>query len=206
MPARGSHFTIAEQGWYTNISCTEEAAAFTDGEYVVFRCRVQSVTGMLLSVTDGKYDGSITLNGHEVRNLTRAEMAEAMEQGQSFIAAYSTPVRDFVIITAVCRVANPPEAPRVAIADDAKTVQVTGSFDGLYARVALILDNNGRSGLYVTQATINSDGSIVIPTLMIPGLKVKGVNIALVPTLTDIQSAAPTVKATDFILFLDRIH
>ena len=81
---------------------------------------------------------------------------------------------------------------------DGKSAQASGSFNGLYARVALVLDNGGQSGLYVTQVTINSDGRIVIPSFMVPGLKVKGVNIALVPTLADISSATPNVKASDF--------
>ena len=84
-----------------------------------------------------------------------------------------------------------PEPLKLAVDEEGKTAQVTGDFSGLYARVALILDNNGVSGLYVTQAPINSDGTIVIPEFMVPGLTVKGVNVALVPTLDDIQSAMP---------------
>ena len=74
------------------------------------------------------------------------------------------------------------------------------NYSGLYARVALVLDNGGVSGLYVTQASIGSDGSIAIPSMMLPGLSVKGINIALVPTLGDIASPQPNVKASDFIM------
>ena len=92
-------------------------------------------------------------------------------------------------------------SPAVAIAEDGKTAQASGSFDGLYARVALVIDNGGVSGLYVTQAVINPDGLIVIPAFLIPGLTVKGVNVALVPSLTDILSPKPDVLASAFRMF-----
>ena len=87
----------------------------------------------------------------------------------------------------------PPEPPEVTISADGAAAQVSGDYAGLYARVALILDNGGVSGLYVTQAMINADGAIDVPAFMVPGLTVQGVNIALVPTLADIQSSTPTV-------------
>ena len=86
----------------------------------------------------------------------------------------------------------------VTITADGKSANVMGDRTGLFARVALVLDNNGVSGLYVTQATINSDGTIVIPTFMVPGLTVTGINVALVPSLDDIISSTPTVQAMDF--------
>ena len=64
--------------------------------------------------------------------------------------------------------------------------------------MALVIDNNGVSGLYVTQVTVNDDGSIVIPSFQVPGLTVKGVNIVLVPTIGDIQKPNPEVRAMDF--------
>ena len=64
--------------------------------------------------------------------------------------------------------------------------------------MALVIQNGSSTGLYVTQATINPDGTIVIPSFMVPGLTVKGINVALVPTLADISSATPSVKASDF--------
>ena len=94
-------------------------------------------------------------------------------------------------------VPEPVEAVTVTISADAKSATAT-NFTGLYARVALVLDNNGVSGLYVTQASINADGTVVMPSFMVPGLTVKGINIALVPTLADISSPLPNVKASDF--------
>ena len=84
------------------------------------------------------------------------------------------------------------------IAADGKTAQATGNYGSLYARVALIIDNSGQTGLFVTQATINEGGVIVVPAFMVPGLTVKAVNIALVPTLGDVSSATPKVLASDF--------
>lgn len=91
-----------------------------------------------------------------------------------------------------------PEARSVSIASDGKTAKVTGDYSGLYARVALVINNSGQTGLYVTQTAINANGTIVIPQFQVPGLTVKGVNVALVPTLADISSAQPTVVASDF--------
>ena len=91
------------------------------------------------------------------------------------------------------------ESVRVTLSEDAKTAKAE-SFAGLYARVALVLDNGGVTGLHITSAAINDDGTIVIPAFMVPGLAVKGVCVALVPTYADIQSAAPGVLAADFRL------
>lgn len=95
----------------------------------------------------------------------------------------------------------PGPAPAVAIAEDGKTATVTGDASGLYARVALILDNSGVSGLYVTQAMINEGGVIVIPQLLVPGLTVTGVSIALVRSLDDIISPKPSVVVSSFKMF-----
>ena len=78
---------------------------------------------------------------------------------------------------------------------------VTGDFSGLYARIALVIDNNGVSGLLLTQAEINPGGVIVIPAFILPGLSVKGVSVALVPTLEDIISPKPNVIASSFRMF-----
>ena len=93
-------------------------------------------------------------------------------------------------------VADGKEAPVITIDESAGMAQVTGDFEGLYARAALVIDNGGQSGLYVTQVPINSDGRIVVPEFMVPGLTVAAVNIALVPTLDDIQSPTPDVIAS----------
>ena len=88
------------------------------------------------------------------------------------------------------------QALAVTFSADVASAKVTGAWSGLYARVALVLDNGGVSGLYVTQAMINTDGTVLVPSFMVPGLTVKGVNVSLVPTLADIQSTTPNVKAT----------
>ena len=90
------------------------------------------------------------------------------------------------------------DSPSVTISADCKTAAVYGDASGLYARIALVIDNSGASGLFVTQGTINTDGTIIVPSLMVPGLTVTAVNIALVPTLDDISSPSPSVKAMDF--------
>lgn len=90
------------------------------------------------------------------------------------------------------------DKPGLSIAGDCKTAKVTGDFTGLYARVALVIQNGETSGLYVTQATINPDGTIVVPSFMVPGLSVRGVNIALAPTLGDISSSTPNTVAVAF--------
>ena len=86
----------------------------------------------------------------------------------------------------------------VTITEDGKQAFVVGSFDGLYARVSLALDNNGESGLYIAQAEIKADGEIVLPNLELPGITVQGVNVALVPTPDDVLSSQPMTLAWDF--------
>lgn len=104
-----------------------------------------------------------------------------------------------LVLDADIHLARVDESVRVTLSEDAKTAKAE-SFAGLYARVALVLDNGGVSGLHVTSATINDDGTIVIPAFMVPGLAVKGVCVALVPTYADILSAAPEALAADFRL------
>lgn len=87
-------------------------------------------------------------------------------------------------------------APTVKIADDGKTAKAT-DFKGLYARVALVIENKGQTGLYVSQAQIGSDGRIVIPLDMLAGFKVTGINVALVSSPAEIQSATPKPVARD---------
>ena len=84
----------------------------------------------------------------------------------------------------------------LSFSEDGASAKLIGGADGVYARAALVLDSNGKSGLYITQVTINNDGTIVIPVFNVPGLKVSSVNISLVPTLADIQSATPDVILT----------
>ena len=87
----------------------------------------------------------------------------------------------------------------VAISADASRAHITGDFSGLYARAALVLTTGGKSGLYVTQATVHPDGTVDIPQLVVPGMRVTGISVALVRTLEDITSPTPRVVAVDFI-------
>ena len=87
--------------------------------------------------------------------------------------------------------------PEISIAEDGKSAVVRGDVEGLYVRIALILDSNGQSGLYVTQGEIK-DGTIAVPPLAIPGLTVKGLNITLVRSIEDITSRTPDAVAVAF--------
>lgn len=84
-----------------------------------------------------------------------------------------------------------PDIATLTFSEDGASARLTGSADGLYARAALALDINGESGLYITQVPIGSNGVIVIPELLVPGVTVTGVSIALVSSLADITSPAP---------------
>lgn len=116
------------------------------------------------------------------------EFEDASSSGTTF----TMPAND-VTVTARFEPLTPPEPPVVTISEDGRTASVTGDFTGLYARAAIVIENGSRSGLYVTQVVINPDGSVVIPVFEVPGLTVKGVNIALVRTLEDITSPKPDV-------------
>ena len=92
----------------------------------------------------------------------------------------------------------------ITIDEDGKYATVTGDFSELYARVALVVDNAGTSGLYLTQVPINDEGengTIVVPAFQIPGLKVVGVNVSLVASLDEITSPQPKPLATDSHFF-----
>ena len=86
-------------------------------------------------------------------------------------------------------------APTVEIPDRNGAI-VRGDFEGLYVRVALVLESSSGSGLYVTQGEIAADGTVAFPNFSMPGLTVKGINVALVSSLSDITSRTPNVVAT----------
>lgn len=136
-------------------------------------------------IAEGNYNSSI----HWGRTVSRAEV----EQSSYMLTRWPGVPQ--------AKPAQTPEAvkPGVSIAADGKTAIASGDCAALYARVALIIDNNGQTGLYVTQATINEGGIIVVPAFIVPGLSVKGVSIALVPTLGDVSSSTPEVTASDFM-------
>ena len=86
----------------------------------------------------------------------------------------------------------------VRLSEDLRTAAVSGYGQGLYARAALVLDYDGVSGLYTSQADISPAGLILIPQPELPGLSVTGVSVALVRTPEDISSVTPRVAASDF--------
>ena len=89
--------------------------------------------------------------------------------------------------------------PTVKLAADGATAKLEGDYAGLYVRLALVLQlNDGKSGLYVTQGAINKDGTVVMPAFYVPGLTVRGVNVALVRSLDEIPSSTPRVISSDF--------
>ena len=95
-------------------------------------------------------------------------------------------------------------AAQVTISDDGKNAYVTGDYGMFLARVALILDMDGESGLYVTQCVINETedgGLIVIPEFILDGLDVIGVNVALVKTVDDVVSPTPDWLSFDVLMF-----
>lgn len=89
----------------------------------------------------------------------------------------------------------------ITLAADGKTAQITGDFTDLYVRAALVLDNNGVSGLYVAQASVSADGEVTIPSFSLPGLTVIGVNVTLVASVEDVVSQTPVPLAVDFMNF-----
>ena len=89
----------------------------------------------------------------------------------------------------------------ITFSEDHSRASITGNVSGLYARVALTLDNGGQSGLYITQAAISSSGTVAIPSFSVPGLEVKGVSLALVRTLADISTPTPSVAAAGSVFF-----
>lgn len=86
-----------------------------------------------------------------------------------------------------------------ALAPDGSAAVVIGDPGGLYARASLVVESAGQTGLFVAQAAIGSDSRIALPPLAVPGLTVRGVNVALVRTLDDISSPTPSVEAVSYM-------
>ena len=91
-----------------------------------------------------------------------------------------------------------PAAPVILIEENGKTARVKGTTEGLFARVALVVDNGESSGLIVSQTEIRDDGTVEIPTVSLPGLRVTAVSIVLVSTLNDISSPTPDAVVSIF--------
>ena len=194
--AGGSGYGIAEQGWYGNMMGTQKLESFEAGGLCIYACKLQPTDDAVFE-RDGKYAGTITLNGETLANKSLNTLKNEYLDGKNPVKGYYFRNDTTLMIMYICELSDAPaEPPTLTFAADAKSVKASGDFSGLYARVALVIDNNGVSGLYITQATINADGTILIPEFKVPGLTVKGVNVSLVPTLADIQSTTPNVKAT----------
>ena len=91
-----------------------------------------------------------------------------------------------------------PSAPIIVIADDNSIATVIGHYDDLYARVALLMDFGGLTGLYVTQVPIAANGLVEIPTVVLPGIEVLAVSIVLVSRLEDISTPTPEAITSIF--------
>ena len=96
-------------------------------------------------------------------------------------------------------VQDPDIETAVKISADGRTAMAT-NFDGLFARVAVVTEHDGKTGLQVMQADIDRNGRIEIPQPNGPGVDVKAVCVALVPTFHDIMSETPDYKAFDYII------
>lgn len=125
-----------------------------------------------------------------------AENAEVSAEAISADVTLGSKSEHDVLDHAGARIEIPIYSLSVSI-NDKNSASVRGGYSGLYARVALVIENGGATGLYVTQSTIK-DGVVSIPSFTVPGLVVKGVSVAIVGTLDDISSATPQVLAMDF--------
>ena len=95
-----------------------------------------------------------------------------------------------------------PDIVLLSRSEDGSSMWFTGAVDGVYARAALILEHDGVTGLYVTQAAIQPDGTILTPSFQVPGFTVQAVNVAIVPTTADIQSETPDVIVSAYVSFV----
>ena len=67
--------------------------------------------------------------------------------------------------------------------------------DGLYVRVAQVISFGDSTGLFIAQVKPDANGHFELPLLGIMGMELKSVNVALVPTLADINTPTPNVVA-----------
>ena len=99
-----------------------------------------------------------------------------------------------------CAVLRNESEPAVTLNDDGTKAFIPAGYEDLYARVSLVIDNNGESGLYITQCRI-SDGVVEIPAFDVPGLTVTGVSVALVRNVEDITSPKPDAVLMSYKFF-----
>ena len=90
--------------------------------------------------------------------------------------------------------------PAIVLNDEGTKAFIPAGYEDLYARVSLVADNNGESGLYIAQCGI-SDGVVEIPAFDAPGLTVTGVSVALVRSIEDITSPKPDAVLMSYKFF-----
>lgn len=155
---------------------------------------MSTATGRLTIGEGGAYQGEGELRIRELyQDPAKAIVGLELDRFESWI--------DREAECQVFRLSEPGVGVRVALNEDGTKAFVTGSFADLYARLALMIDNNGESGLFINQVAIDPDGEIAVPEFQLPGLTVLGVSIALVRTPDDIVSPRPNTVAWDFKFF-----
>ena len=92
-------------------------------------------------------------------------------------------------------------AEEVGIITTGLTTQITGDWTGLYARVSMEIEHDGRTGLFLLQGEIQEDGTVALPSFRVRGVRVRSVSVALVRSPADITSPAPEVVASDFEVY-----
>ena len=169
-------------GYSATVSYMAEHGYYFDGE-------AESAVPAVIAVKWGDSAAEAYYSGN-LRSLMGTTATGADGQGRRLVS-------NVVSVT----VEHPAPAVTVTLSDDYKTAKLENGYDGLYARVALVLEMGDQSGLHVTQAAINDDGTIVIPAFMVPGVVVKGVSVAIVDDLANITAAEITPIAHAFAQF-----
>ena len=196
---------LTDDGWQeiTDAGFTPtEDKTFQAGKMYIWTCNLEVPGDTIYERKENDdYAGTIKVNGQSIPRISSllglVDAMSAIVNGEEF-TGYLYNGNSVIRIILARRTAAPPV---VQLDQDGKTAQITGDYTGYYARVSLILDNGGVSGLYVTQAEINAPGKVIIPSFAVPGLTVTGVAIALVPTLEDIQKPNPAAVSVDFVTF-----
>ena len=196
---------LTDDGWQeiTDAGFTPTVdKTFQAGKMYIWTCNLEVPGDTIFERKENDdYAGTIKVNGQSIPRISSllglVDAMSAIVNGEEF-TGYLYNGNSVIRLILARRTAAPPV---VQLDQDGKTAQITGDYTGYYARVSLILDNGGVSGLYVTQAEINASGKVIIPSFTVPGLTVTGVAIALVPTLEDIQKPNPTAVSVDFVTF-----
>ena len=92
-----------------------------------------------------------------------------------------------------------PSAVTITIAEDGSTAHIEGYTGEKCARVAMIMDFNGETGLYLTTCRIDDNDTVTIPRFDVDGIDVVSISVAVAENTETLMMPNPDVIAAAHI-------